>query len=320
MIQAVQENRGNYGFVIDNKIIANTDKFTINGKGKIIEKDKNKLIISAMSIIYQVTSKSSICLKQATAYEETVTQQWQISYKEKSGAGFFLTKDMLEKPATNLSDMKPSYALFDIINEAMQTIVVSFNRFNQLVMVENQKDIIAAWKKSKQKIIDKFGEEKAVRKVLDETEFNYYNFSVNILERSIPYCMLLASLCEAIEYQMDFRSILNEDDNVKVKVSRSPISMLENGKVHYYLKGSGKLGHLSKLEEKYTQNILPFLPDTAFEYLYQMQTDYTFAGERSLFFERAVTRITEQASQDYVYCNQTIIEQIEPTEKEERCG
>lgn len=156
---------------------------------------------------------------------------------------------MLEKPATNLSDMKPSYALFDIINEAMQTIVVSFNRFNQLVMVENQKDIIAAWKKSKQKIIDKFGEEKAVRKVLDETEFNYYNFSVNILERSIPYCMLLASLCEAIEYQMDFRSILNEDDNVKVKVSRSPISMLENGKVHYYLKGSGKLGHLSKLEE-----------------------------------------------------------------------
>lgn len=89
MIQAVQENRGNYGFVIDNKIIANTDKFTINGKGKIIEKDKNKLIISAMSIIYQVTSKSSICLKQATAYEETVTQQWQISYKEKRVLDFF---------------------------------------------------------------------------------------------------------------------------------------------------------------------------------------------------------------------------------------
>ncbi|MEN9918631.1 MAG: hypothetical protein RL662_1067 [Bacteroidota bacterium] len=257
-----------------------------------------------MSIIYEIISDSRVIIDNNEVFNDQVKQQWELTFERRLGTyDFYLTIEIKQFPKGNSSEMKPMYNLLDIVIKPSAKIRLTIDGDGEFKGLNNQSEILASWVNCKKDILDKFGEDNNILKMVENLEYSFENYVVEI-STSVYYFILLSQWKRKKKLTLKTRSTVHDGDSVNIEVVCKDKTKDKDNQTHWIHKGEGEIRHYSRFKKLYEQQLKQYA-HAPFDYKYCMSTEYIWGEKKTVFnlFQKSVTYIEEQASDGYKYCN-----------------
>ena len=227
---------------------------------------------------------------------DVVNRQWQVTEGDYDN----VIVDTIQSPQKQQEGI---YQLLDIINKAVNRLEFGFDSANRLIL-HNQQEIVSLWQSCKEEITGLCGEDASVCVLLNTTDHVMSDYSVE-MRNSLLYYTLWSWFSKEKSFTIMPQSFLYAGHQVSLEIKRIGRETLPDGVMHFVERGTGILDDVSKFRDEYVREVLPVAQGAEFNYQYTVETEF-FGGDalQRGMFDRAVTIVREQASDDYVYTSE----------------
>lgn len=255
--------------------------------------------------IYSIRSDSRILLNKQPIYKEQTVQQWHIRIRKGDKKGWYMSVHAEAFPQSDQPVSKPFHGLLELLGKPTARLELFFDDQWCLLKIVNKASILSCWQETRKEITNQLGESKEVLDMIKEKERVLDNLEME-LSKSIGYLILFHSFRKNSSFRIVAPSVLSVDSEVDVR-----LSVGEKSEKDRYLtyEGTGALSSLSVLKKIYNEQVKPYADNAPFAYRYTMQINYLFNDPDGML-EKAVTAITEQACEQYVYNHNLSIERM----------
>jgi len=265
---------------------------------------------------YRITTESGIFLNDRFIYKGTAVQDWDIQlfggimmpYSYSKGYRLLIT--CCNNPHTDFTGYNFFDQLSELLNKPSEKLEIILNSELNYLTVKNQDEILSVWNETKEQIVDNFGTGEDIVAVMEEREMALKNISDEMMDSLLHHICIL-SFGKRKKSQMNIPSVLSIENQVLVE----PIRM--NGKQEnpVIYTGEGRLRDKSQAKKQYNELLQGVIENAKFNYAYDLSIEYSYRAD-SLFMEKAVTKIKEQASEKYYYEQTILFEKLKEEEHE----
>ncbi|ATV54887.1 hypothetical protein CTM53_04510 [Prevotella intermedia] len=255
--------------------------------------------------IYNITQTSHISINGVEGMNNETSQQWKVSTTEDGN----VVIDVLALPEQKQQANAEIYQLLNIINKSVSRIEFGFDT-NDMLKLHNSNEIASRYKSYRNEIISIFGNDLSIMQLLDVVGNATSDFSRE-MRSSLLYYTLWSWFGGGKSFHINPLSILHANHHVNVGIARAKKEVLPDKTIHLVERGEGILEDIASFENDYLTQIHPLTNGAPFNYKYSVETEYFCAEDYQPFFDRAVTSVREQASDDYVYINKIEFKLVE---------
>lgn len=255
--------------------------------------------------IYNITQISHININGIDGMHNETSQQWKVSKAENGN----VVIDVLTQPEQKQQANAEIYQLLSIINKSVSRIEFGFDT-NDMLKLYNSNEIDSRYKSYRNEIISTFGSDQSIIQLLDVVGNATSDFSRE-MRSSLLYYTLWSWFGGGKSFRINPLSILHANHYVNVAIARAKKEVLSDKTIHLMECGEGVLEDVASFRNDYLTQIHPLTNGAPFNYKYSVDTEYFCAEDYQPFFDRAVTSVREQASDDYIYTNKIEFKLVE---------
>lgn len=255
--------------------------------------------------IYTITEVGQLYLNGHVGMRSETSQQWKVSVNEVG----HIVVDVLERPKSQEYSDSELFELLDEANKALGRVEFGFDMSDKLT-VHNGDEIRERYQSFREQFSACYDKDPSIIDFLDIIGDSMRDFSRE-MQGSLVYYTLWSWFGGGKSFRLSPLSILHPNHYLDAMIVRKKREKLEDGTNRLTESGTGVLDDMSGLEQSFLSEVLPLTNGSPFGYSYSVDTDFFCSEEYQPFFDKAVTFVREQASEDYVYTNRIEFKLVE---------
>lgn len=255
--------------------------------------------------IYNITEINQLSLNGHVGMSNETSQQWKVSTRENG----HIVVDVLERPKPQQHASAELHGLLDEVNKVIDRVEFGFDRSDKLT-VYNSHEIAERYLVCREKLKERYGSDQSIMQLLEIVGQSVNDFGQE-MRSSLVYYTLWSWFGGGKSFHLIPLSILHANHYLDAMIVRKKKEKLEDGTIHLMESGTGELDDVSGFQQVFAKEILPLTSGASFHYSYSVDTEFFCAEDYQPFFDKAVTFVKEQASEDYVYTNRIEFKLVE---------
>ena len=255
--------------------------------------------------IYNITEINQLSLNGHVGMSNETSQQWKVSTRENG----HIVVDVLERPKPQQHAEAELYGLLDEVNKVIDRVEFGFDMSDKLT-VYNSHEIAERYLVCRENLKERYGSDQSIMQLLEIVGQSVNDFGQE-MRSSLVYYTLWSWFGGGKSFHLIPLSILHANHYLDAMIVRKKKEKLEDGTIHLMESGTGELDDVSGFQQVFAKEILPLTSGASFHYSYSVDTEFFCAEDYQPFFDKAVTFVKEQASEDYVYTNRIEFKLVE---------